>query len=416
MADSTYQLLEIFDSTRSDSRAYLVWALAVHAELESVDPTQAIRETANLCRELLTSGITEPLLMRTVNALADAMWTTTVIRIPGLKQIRPALACFLNSRFNWAHSLDDYEEAMLILDEIIADPNENAEKAMNLAGLLAQSRFLLDSKPEHLAEAISRFRTYLNPMSSENPNRRFVMKELADLEKKCFAEFGVRSGRREDNAEDVDDSHLAASPRMAKSNCVEFPLPMPEKGNQRRHINLLRSILDIRDLTNIEKAIEYCRLCLTSPHSQLPLTLQLFKDGMDREEIMELFAIAVTDTRTPVPHRFPTSCLWMLAARNSRHPSTLDAYENAISLMQESLSFAPTLEIQHFRLVAMRDQYEKLPLNYAFYLFQTGQLEQAIETLERRRGLLWSGMRGLRTSINQLRAANLPLAEKFCNY
>ena len=81
--------------------------------------------------------------------------------------------------------------------------------------------------------------------------------------------------------------------------------------------------------------------------------------------------------------------------------------------MQESLSFAPTLEIQHFRLVAMRDMYEKLPLDYASYLVQIGQLTQAIETLERGRGLLWSEMRGLRVSIDRLCAVNLPLAEKF---
>ncbi|KAH9977478.1 hypothetical protein BJV74DRAFT_953529 [Russula compacta] len=122
--------------------------------------------------------------------------------------------------------------------------------------------------------------------------------------------------------------------------------------------------------------------------------IALFKDRRDIEEIMELFAIAATDTRT-------------------MHPSTLAAYQTAISLMQQSLSFAPTLTIQHFRLVARRDEYEKLPLNYASCLVQIGQLKQAIETLERGRGLLWSEMRGLRASIDQLRAVNLPLAEKF---
>ncbi|KAH9980709.1 hypothetical protein BJV74DRAFT_855532, partial [Russula compacta] len=33
---------------------------------------------------------------------------------------------------------------------------------------------------------------------------------------------------------------------------------------------------------------------------------------------------------------------------------------------------------------------------------EIGQLEQAIETLERGRGLLWSEMRGLRSSIDHL--------------
>jgi hypothetical protein len=95
------------------------------------------------------------------------------------------------------------------------------------------------------------------------------------------------------------------------------------------------------------------------------------------------------------------------------HPSTSTAYENAISLMQDSLAFAPTLEIQYFRLVQRRHDYEKLPLDYASYQVHIGQLEQAIVTLEKGRGLLWSEMRGFRTSIEQLRAVDLPLAEKF---
>jgi CHAT domain-containing protein len=52
-------------------------------------------------------------------------------------------------------------------------------------------------------------------------------------------------------------------------------------------------------------------------------------------------------------------------------------------------------------------------LDYASYHISTGHLEQAIETLERGRGLLWSEMRGLRTSIDQIRLADSNLADKF---
>ncbi|KAH9979698.1 CHAT domain-containing protein [Russula compacta] len=398
-----------------------------------------------------------------IECLREAM-----IRFPDLDAVRLALASSLSDRFNWAHSRDDYEEAMSILDELIADPNEFVELAMNLAGMLAYARLIHDSKPEHLAEAIFRTRTYLNAMSSENPERPSVMKELADLEKRRMEELGVGSGRQEDIAGVADESHLAASPFLAKSNLVEFPLPMPDGRDQGPHLQALISILDVTDRTNIEKGIEYCRLCLTSPHSHLPIThlvlgrllyrvfnltgnidslqqsitvdrdlikmpgvpfnhhmiagqlierllsrFELFEDRRDIEEIMELVAIAATDTRTDVPSRFPTSCLWTHAARSIRHPATLTAYQTAISLMQQSVSFAPTLAIQHFRLVAMRDEYGKLPLDYASYLIQIGQLKQAIETLERGRGLLWSEMRGLRASIDQLHAVNLSLAEKF---
>ncbi|KAH9978340.1 CHAT domain-containing protein, partial [Russula compacta] len=141
------------------------------------------------------------------------------------------------------------------------------------------------------------------------------------------------------------------------------------------------------------------------------LSLQVEQD----DEMVELFAAVATDTSTDLLNRFRISCGWTQVARSFRHPTTRSAYETAISLMQESLSFAPTLEIQHFRLVSMRYEYEKLPLDYASYLVQTGRLKQAIETLERGRGLLWSEMRGLRASIDQLHAVNLPLAKIFAD-
>ena len=482
------QSLEISGATRNQNKALLVLALAVQVSLESVDPMREIGEMATLCHELLRSGVKESDLYVAMQGLADAICLTAAvpfgppppddaieclreakIRLPNLKIISLALVFSLHTRFDWAQKHGDYEEGMSIVDELIADPNADVKHAMYFAESFAVARFKYDSKPEHLAEAIFRTRTRLNAISSDDPYYRSVVITLASLEKIHFGTFGVRSGQQEDNAEVVDESDLAASPQMAKSNIVELPLPITDRRGLMPHVEALFSINDITDLTNIEKGIEYCRLCLTSPHSHLPATLSalglllhrhfgltgnidylhesitlrrdiikmprvpgptniyfiqdlidslrsrldLFKDRRDADEIVELFAIAVTDISTDVPRRFRTSHEWSHTARLYKHPSTLPAYQTAISLMQQSLSFAPTLEIQHFRLVAMRDAYEELPLSYASYLIQIGQLRQAIETLERGRGLLWSEMRGLHTSIDQLRAVNLPLAEMF---
>ena len=54
-----------------------------------------------------------------------------------------------------------------------------------------------------------------------------------------------------------------------------------------------------------------------------------------------------------------------------------------------------------------------IPLDYASHHIHTGHLEQAIDTLERGMVLLWSEMRELRTSIDQIRLADPNLAEKF---
>jgi CHAT domain-containing protein len=140
---------------------------------------------------------------------------------------------------------------------------------------------------------------------------------------------------------------------------------------------------------------------------------KLSKDKRDFDELMRLFPLAVTDTRAKVPDRFEVSCAWAHISRKSLDSSASTAYESAVSLMQDTLTFAPTLEIQHDRLIAIRDDIEKLPLDYASYQIDKGQLAEAIVTLERGRGLLWSELRGLRTSIDQLGRADMHLAGKF---
>ncbi|KAN0141047.1 CHAT domain containing protein [Lactarius tabidus] len=107
-----------------------------------------------------------------------------------------------------------------------------------------------------------------------------------------------------------------------------------------------------------------------------------------------------------VPTRFEISWFWASLARVNMHPSVPRAYETAMSLLQETLVFCPTLQTQHRW---------RLPSDYASYQIGNGQVEQAIETLERGRSLIWSEMRGLRTSTNQLRAADTALADKFAD-
>jgi hypothetical protein len=55
----------------------------------------------------------------------------------------------------------------------------------------------------------------------------------------------------------------------------------------------------------------------------------------------------------------------------------------------------------------------RIPLEYASFQIESGELERAMETLEQGRALLWSEMRGLRTSVDQLRPVDSILADKF---
>ena len=172
-------------------------------------------------------------------------------------------------------------------------------------------------------------------------------------------------------------------------------------------IPLLRDILE-RPVTPSNR-LTIIRLLL----SALIARFSRFGETADSEEMMQLFPIAAADTCAKIPDRFNVSCQWARLARYLWHPSTSTAYEKAISLMKDSLVFGPTLEIQHYRLISRRVDYETLPWDYASYQIDIGQLKQAVVTLERGRGLLWSEMRGLRMSVDQLRLVNSPLAERF---
>jgi CHAT domain-containing protein len=189
---------------------------------------------------------------------------------------------------------------------------------------------------------------------------------------------------------------------------------------------LLESFHVTKNPEYLNEAIDVFRGILKVPDAQwarfpvireliscLSSRLKLSKDNKDFDEIMELFPIAANDTYTKVPNLFVVSCEWAQKARLSRHPSSSTAYERAMSLLQDSLAFTPTLEVQHHHLVARRDHYERLPLDYASYQAQIGRVKEAIETLERGRSLLWSEMRGFRTSIDQLLMVDSRLAEKF---
>jgi tetratricopeptide (TPR) repeat protein len=354
----------------------------------------------------------------------------------------------------------------------IDSPSPYLGDVLKTAARLLQIRFTFYGNPEYLEEAIFRCRAILSLIPPEDPNHGDIIQILIKLEKHRFDEFGVTNGLPEapsSNPKDIDlplFSDLSAS--LSESD-------NPKLMERLRYLRAVKAMCRITDKAEIEDAVKYCRRLLTllqqSPDDAMTLThliinesagfllrafeltrnpehlnesidlhqgilrtprahcihseviprlilsllsrIELSKDRKDVDEVMRLYHIIVTDIYAKISTRFQMSCQWARMARLSGHPSTLTAYDNAISLMQDALTLAPTLDIQHFRLVAMRDKIEGLPVDYASYQIRMGRLKQAIEILERGRGLLWSEIRGFRASIDRLRAVNSHLAEKF---
>ena len=152
-------------------------------------------------------------------------------------------------------------------------------------------------------------------------------------------------------------------------------------------------------------------LALGALHKCLLQRWTLLADKQDLDEAIRLLQLSIDDKCATPPEKLQVACTWANIARLYAHPSILPAYESVMTWMQSSLVFAPTPHTQPAHLVAVKAA-NKMPLAFASYQVQTGRLDQAIETLEQGRALLWSEMRGLRTSIDRLTRADPMLATR----
>jgi hypothetical protein len=79
--------------------------------------------------------------------------------------------------------------------------------------------------------------------------------------------------------------------------------------------------------------------------------------------------------------------------------------------MRDALT-GPTVQTQRV-VIRNSGTHMQIPLNYASFLIERGQLEPAVEILEQGRAFLWSELRGLHSSVDQLRKVDPALADKF---
>ena len=394
---------------------------------------------------------------------------------PHLREARFALAFCLGIRYCMTFVNDDYEEAASVFDEILtfSSPGDSEDifvaRTQRLVTGLAVIRSKTHQTPEYSEEAIYRARAFLSSPPEEHPFfHSLINRSLEDTAKQRLHYFGSTEGP------EARSSH--SWPSQLVEAYGDYGGDDSDFGriyNKVMRLEELLSWICNSDITDIEKVIEDGRTILTSSDLSNPFTfyflaifgLILFEAFKRTNEIeyldesmstlgrvleypfaqhirlgtlrqlslslltrsacfrghrmqdvdkgMKLLSLCVDDGHASLPERFQFACLWASFARGFRHPSTSTAYENAISLMQKALLFAPTLQQQHATLTMTPDYSHSMPLDYASYEADLRQLEKAIETLERGRALLWSEMRHLRTPVDQLLEADPHLGHKF---
>ena len=519
--------LDSFDVSRNLVTTSLVQGLRIQVEAGDGDGTRDIKEMVVLCRELLTSdlsasypstafvslnvaadaefnrGLPIELLDEVVECLRDAVKVCP----PSSYRVFVALAEQLHTRFIKTHSLDDYEEAMALLENIL-DPNRSGGCPDSIRGLastlairLAFSRCAYFKNPEYSEVAISRLRAELNSPSIDEVLRFQFSEMLSMLVKDRFRDYSLSESLEEANSNNSQVVSLLSSQTLEKSGMLLTQIEDVQKTysmtalqqkiryleellsntspGTKRHKDCLSHLADwyeskfrrTNDTSDIDESIKYARLSLDATHANDPwrinplsslhniLLLAFEKSGKisyldesitvgydilelgshqdfhfrtvqrlvssllsreklcgrieDRHEAIRLILLVINDPYAGEPERFRLSCRWAILARSIGHPTTLTAYKCAMSLMQSSLSFAPTVSTQHSRLVAMGENCQTMPLDYASYQINLGQFEEAVETLEQGRALLWSEMRRLRIPVAQLIKEDSPLAQRF---
>jgi tetratricopeptide (TPR) repeat protein len=391
--------------------------------------------------------------------------------------ISNALATCLAARFKITLAMDDYEEAMAIADRIVAthspgsSPMRMQRHAMMLISVLLGTRSNSFSRPEHLEDAVHRIRTFILCLPDSDEDRTALASVLNSLMCQRFDYFGVagslggvlpdphfdvrsqitfgkRRGLGISQGSQMEDKmrqlcEVGAAIIKGGTTDVEAAversrklLPLQQSSDQwtsssefakvfanvlfyayrstKRPDYLNEAITTLHNLHKIsapDQEIHFEVGCMLL--GTLVARLKSFHCWEDLEELMQLCPELANDDSGVVFHRFWISSIWADVARDNMHASASIAYETAMSLLQETLVFCPTLQTQHLRLSRTLIGGRRLPLDYASYQTQNGQVKQAVETLERGRALIWSEMRGLRTSTDQLRTADSALADKF---
>ena len=519
-----------FGVSRNLVTTSLVQGLGIQVKAGEGDGTRNINEMVVLCRELLTSnlsasfpstafislntaadaefnrGLPIELLDEVVECLRDAV---KVCPPSSSYHVFFALAQQLDIRFVKTHSLDDYEEAKALLENIL-DPNRLGGCPDSMRGLasglairLACSRCTFFKNPEYSEVAISRLRRELSSPSIDEGFRFQYSGMLSILVKNRFRNYSLSESLEEANSNSAKVVNLLSSQTLdnfgtlltrTELENVQNTYSMTELHQKTRYLEELLSNTPpgterykyylsylanwygsksrrTKDTSDINESIKYGRLSLDAIHPNDPdrinslislhnLLLIAFEtsgeinyldesitvgynilelaghehshfravEGLvssllsreklcgrieDRREAIRLMSLVINNPYAGEPDRFLLSCRWAILARSIGHPTTLTAYKCAMSLMQSSLSFAPTVSVQHARLVAMGEDCQTMPLHYASYQINLGQFEEAVETLEQGRALLWSEMRGLRTPVCQFIEEDSPSAKRF---
>jgi hypothetical protein len=119
----------------------------------------------------------------------------------------------------------------------------------------------------------------------------------------------------------------------------------------------------------------------------------------DLQQTISSYSAAACSTTGSPQVRLRGAISWALCTEKVQHPSLVDAYQVALSLLPEAAWLGLSISDRHYQI----RQTGSLVRDAAAAAISSGQPEKAVEWLEQGRGIIWGQLLNLRTPVDSLR-------------
>ncbi|KAG1819310.1 CHAT domain-containing protein [Suillus subaureus] len=327
------------------------------------------------------------------------------------------LANSIRSRFSQQGKSDDLDEAISLSEEaLLLYPvgHEFRDVSLDNLGLTLHSRFVHRNDINDINKAIGFFRESLSLCPPGHPGRDTVLSNLALVLSTRYDEIQA--------SEDLDEA----------IDLYRESLRLTQPDDPERHTNLnnLSSALCSRFTENqakedVEEAIDLCQRSLSILPPLHPgryfSYMQLQEAYLSRYEMqdnpidlslaMENFRLASGHPTQGYPSRIKEAIDWALQAEIYQHESALEAYQVYLKLFDNHVMTRSSIISRRDAATAFRGA-QSLPVDAASCAIRRNNLQRAVELEEQGRGQQWSLASRLRTPLDDLKSASLPLANK----
>ncbi|KAG1888265.1 CHAT domain-containing protein [Suillus subluteus] len=327
------------------------------------------------------------------------------------------LAASIISRFDHQGKSDDLDEAISLLEEALGlcpVGHEFRDAPLDNLGGALQDRFRQYNDINDINKAVSLFREALTLCPPGHPSHDTMLHNLARALKNRYDEL-----QASEDLNEAIDLHRES-----------IQLIQPNNPTRHRHLCNLSLALCSRFTQNqvnedVEEAIGLCEESLVTLPSLHPdrhcsyFTLRVAY--MSRYEIqhnpddlslaVENFRLASRHPTQGYPERINEAIEWVCQAEVYQHESALEAYQMCLELFDDHVMTRSSIISRRDAATAFSGA-QTLPVDAASCAIRRNDLQRAVELEEQGRGQQWSLASRLRTPLDDLKSASLPLAHK----